>query len=1128
MLKAVIAKMKVPIILSAALLQVAVAMDHWIRHAAPAESLHHSSKGSSGRRSSLGRSMTRAKSTPDLQQQRQPGDFFFEEARQQSGSGPSSGRFENLGGSDRGTRERAQTMSLGSGRGLRSPQRGEQRSLPVGARGGDQAGVTQEAYDTLRYGGWSPASPMDGNGAGDEWHAASPGAGEEDPWRSLALAHAASPGAGQEGIEAEDEGEEQWHEALSQTTAGTAMCVWDLSNPASPTVNTPSSGGFEVTTSTTPLVADAFANADTDLSDNSVTTPPAPTQRQLDSFSDQFQHFLNEGKDGSPHDVGGTDDLPEPYHEHGALPHQPGTDVAAADEQSGDLPSPPSAGFGPPPSRKAHSPKEGGAEVQPHVTPGSLLPPIPQFLPPEPLPGSDEERLTPIYGPARGPLNGYGYYVDPVTGKKIEPSPPTWPSPIAGSLGPATRPPTLPMAQRLQESAASNTNTDDMRTSAGQPVGMTSSAESGVSVDTNHPVGMSSSATSDGTHYDNSVDTNHPGDTSLGASSIGFSRRSSSTNEFLDGLSPRADLEVDQSQGEFTVTQSHDDRVELLENPEEEEPSRLSVIAAARSFVICNVGSGVLLLPGCLKSVGWLSGLGFLAVASVSLTAALLAYSRALMKARDMASPEIELLRMEDLARWSLGNSMASFISIIFYATIFIVAVVYMVLLGDLTSNMVDLPGPLGNFDIATQKIFWRLGYSVLLLGLVMQKDFTAYVKYGGLIGTCMLGLLIISIVAASTEEIVKDHNGTNDAPDVQLYIFNSIQDFLGVFSTIVFSYGSILMVPSIQQKMTKPEKIGQAIVWSQVATTAIYVLLMFTSYFAFGQAVADDILDSMSNEKWEWYLGHIASICNAFVMFPILLSALNEFLEARAQDKTELAMTPPRQSRDHSPAERHPGRRESLTESLLESGHLVQPSGQSNVGSGAGSISGEQLGAPYSGEQLGARIQNDIPSQLPHGQYGSYGNREQLQPLEVFPAEGPPDGSNHVRLHVGSIFESDTRSQVQRLSCWDKLWMAPYRCGGFRAQRLIVFLIAVGTSITPISFFKELVQLIPAVTLTLLALIMPVILARNVENYERITHYLPMGGQQPAARSWKKNLWHGLVITIGVRFLFRDSKRKL
>jgi len=299
----------------------------------------------------------------------------------------------------------------------------------------------------------------------------------------------------------------------------------------------------------------------------------------------------------------------------------------------------------------------------------------------------------------------------------------------------------------------------------------------------------------------------------------------------------------------------------------------------------------------------------------------------------------------------------------------------------------------------------------------------------------------------------------------------------------------------------------------SQVVTTSIYLILTITSYFAWGNDVADDVLDSMSKDVWEWYLGHICSITNAFVMFPILVSALNDFLESTAEEKIEAS-----QQRVVSPKERYPGRPDDMTDGLLESeaGGATDLSASSQAPPTATpghrrSTSGVRF--PDESPRPAGNIQGDI---IPNAAVVDYTDPT----YGAFVAKtSHHHGSNLLQNYASSTYDAET-PKPRRLSCFDKIWMMPYRCCGFRGQRLVMFLIALGTSITPISFFKELVQLVPAVTLTLLALIMPVILARSVQNHEQVSAYLPMGLQPTRPRTWGTNLAHASIILIGVRCL--------
>lgn len=304
-----------------------------------------------------------------------------------------------------------------------------------------------------------------------------------------------------------------------------------------------------------------------------------------------------------------------------------------------------------------------------------------------------------------------------------------------------------------------------------------------------------------------------------------------------------------------------------------DDTKRLTVWDASATQITVNIGTGLLLLPNFMHSTGLVLGTVLLCLVGSMMAFTSFLLIKTMSWAEHYISKErADILRFEDIGEAAYGSWMYHVVKWVFHLKLECTYVVYIVILGDLLHGFYAFQG-----SEFYSKWCWKTVVAVIFIVVSMFEDLSFIAKLGN-VGVFAAVSTTGSILVASILHIIS--NVRHDT-HVELAIWPAdIWAPIRSIAIYVFAFGGILVIPSLSEGLEDPG-LKKAVCISNGVALLIYLAVSILAYFAYGSAVADNILDNIRDDFW--WCGYIASggsILNLLMTAPIYGNIITTWLE--------------------------------------------------------------------------------------------------------------------------------------------------------------------------------------------------------------------------------------------------------
>ncbi len=133
-----------------------------------------------------------------------------------------------------------------------------------------------------------------------------------------------------------------------------------------------------------------------------------------------------------------------------------------------------------------------------------------------------------------------------------------------------------------------------------------------------------------------------------------------------------------------------------------------------------------------------------------------------------------------------------------------------------------------------------------------------------------MLGPIMVGAIM----NILGDMSDRPPSPPMMVNPFDNFVQFFGSICTLVFSYGSIVVVPSVQVQMKDESEMPKVIAWANAFCILFYAAFSLVTIFGFGP-VEDEILtiiyDNFPDFRIGWYVSSVACVLLMLDQLPLV-----------------------------------------------------------------------------------------------------------------------------------------------------------------------------------------------------------------------------------------------------------------
>ena len=144
-----------------------------------------------------------------------------------------------------------------------------------------------------------------------------------------------------------------------------------------------------------------------------------------------------------------------------------------------------------------------------------------------------------------------------------------------------------------------------------------------------------------------------------------------------------------------------------------------------------------------------------------------------------------------------------------------------------------------------------------------------------------MLGPIMVGAVM----NIAGDMSDRPPSPPMIVNPLDNFVQFFGSICTLVFSYGSIVVVPSVQVQMRDDREMPKVIAWANAFCILFYAAFSLVTIFGFGP-VQDEILtiiyDNFPDFRVGWYVSSVACVLLMLDQLPLVSMCVYSAAEQR------------------------------------------------------------------------------------------------------------------------------------------------------------------------------------------------------------------------------------------------------
>jgi len=262
--------------------------------------------------------------------------------------------------------------------------------------------------------------------------------------------------------------------------------------------------------------------------------------------------------------------------------------------------------------------------------------------------------------------------------------------------------------------------------------------------------------------------------------------------------------------------------------PDEVKPSDagLSVWGAALTLVAGAMGPGMLAMPSVMGTggearAGYMGGMLLLMVAGIGQWCVNCCISVAIDAAEERCSSKGRCASLEGLARRSVGMLGQAATSVLANTTT----------LGCATSNIIVLGGSLA------RAAGWKERVSVALVGVILSP--LTFVKFSAVLSSVSVTAVILIVPVVTISVCLGSHSENWSAMGPYGQLGPS-------FCVIVFAVGIGFLLPSVKARMANPRLMPRASGIALVICLVLLGVIMGLSYFAWGNDVTGNVLDSL------------------------------------------------------------------------------------------------------------------------------------------------------------------------------------------------------------------------------------------------------------------------------------------
>ncbi|CAH0716690.1 unnamed protein product, partial [Brenthis ino] len=301
------------------------------------------------------------------------------------------------------------------------------------------------------------------------------------------------------------------------------------------------------------------------------------------------------------------------------------------------------------------------------------------------------------------------------------------------------------------------------------------------------------------------------------------------------------------------------------------EPSKNGIIgglsAYQTAFLIAGemVGSGVLALPRALVKTGWVG------VPIIILMCAIAAFSGkrlgdcwTILEGRD---PEMRTRKRNPyaiIAEQSLGKMWSVAVSLAMIVTQFGIAVVYLLLAGQIIEQVFLSLMPTVTICIWYLVVVCAMT-PLMLFGTPKDFSFLGVVAFFSAVVACLLYFLQMM-------------NDIRPYPTFRWGI-HGFTDFFLAFGIIMFSFGGASTFPTIQNDMSDKTKFNKSLQYGFVGILILYLVIAITGYAVYGESVGSNFITSLSPTPLS-LVGNVLMVVHLICAFIILINPVSQELE--------------------------------------------------------------------------------------------------------------------------------------------------------------------------------------------------------------------------------------------------------